>query len=240
MTLLVASETGLPGFLAGPLKRCGHRVVTCLPEELPQAAGWAVDAVLLDCGPDAEKGLLLLRAVKTRVPEIPVFFITGKSSEAIIANAFRAGARDFFKKPVNPHELKEAILCLPDKNKNRDSPQKIQPLPPNLLRAIVHMERNFSRDICLQALAREAGLSRHHFCRAFKRHTGLTPMRFLAQMRMEKAKALLKESPFSVSMVAAEVGFNDLGGFIKRFKVFTGFTPGEFRKEKGRESLRLF
>ena len=134
------------------------------------------------------------------------------------------------------------LLNLPDKNKNGNSPPEIRVLPPSLLRAVAHMERNFSRDIRLPMLAREAGISKYHLCRVFKRHTGLTPMRFLARLRMERAKALLKEgkNSFSVSMVAAEVGFNDLGSFIKLFKRATGLTPGEFRKDKDRASLRLF
>ncbi|MDA8388612.1 MAG: DNA-binding response regulator [Nitrospiraceae bacterium] len=250
MALLVASETGLPE-IAGPLKKDGHRIVTCTLKELLSAAGQAVETVLLDCGLNAEKGLRLLRTLKARRPEIPVIFFTGISSEAIIANAFRSGARDFFKKPVNLYELKEALCNLPRDNILPVSARQgmevagreaggCAGLPPNLLRAVRHMERNFSGDIRLPVLAREAGLSKYHLCRAFKRHTGFTPMRYLARLRVERAKALLNHDSLSVSTVAVEVGFNDLGGFIKQFKRLTGFTPGEFKKGKGRESLRLF
>ncbi|MDA8171105.1 MAG: helix-turn-helix domain-containing protein [Nitrospiraceae bacterium] len=253
MALLVASETSSPE-LAGPLAREGYSIETCLLRDALSAANGAVQAVLLDCGRSVEKGLSLLRALKTGRPAIPVIFFTDISSEDIIVGAFRSGAGDYFKKPVNIIELKGALHNLLSMRNRAPSfirePHPFIPsregtgeggLPPHILRAVSHLEINFSGDICLQRLAREAGISKHYLCRAFKRHMGLTPMRFLARLRVERAKELLKTGTLSVSTVAAEVGFNDLGSFIKQFKKLSGFTPGEFRKKTAsEESLRLF
>jgi AraC-like DNA-binding protein len=49
-------------------------------------------------------------------------------------------------------------------------------------------------------------------------------------MRVEKAKKLLKDSALSVSVIALELGFKDIGNFIKNFKSVTGNTPTRYRK----------
>jgi AraC family transcriptional regulator len=80
-------------------------------------------------------------------------------------------------------------------------------------------------------MAREAGLSRFHFCRYFKKFTGMTPKKFLCRLRLEKARILLSNPEKRISEIAIEVGFDDLSNFIRHFKKYTGFTPGSYRKE---------
>jgi transcriptional regulator GlxA family with amidase domain len=58
----------------------------------------------------------------------------------------------------------------------------------------------------------------------------MSPMHFLTTMRVEKAKKLLKDSALSVSVIALELGFKDIGNFIKNFKSVTGNTPTKYRK----------
>lgn len=273
MALLIASENGFPE-LSAALVREGRRFEVCrLKDAVSQAKG-PVEAVLLDSGLDVEKGLSLLKALKIIRPSIPVLFFTDISSEEIIAGAFRSGARDYFKKPVNIFELEEALnnlLSIREKGfferrtvffiregraplsrhfpsgegvqgwaEDGERPQS-NGLPAYVFRAVNHLKKNFCCDVSLQKLAEEAGISKHHLCRAFKRYMGSTPMRFLAHLRIERAKELLRSSSLSVSTIGADAGFNDLGSFIKQFKKLTGFTPGEFkRKIADTESLRLF
>jgi transcriptional regulator GlxA family with amidase domain len=99
-----------------------------------------------------------------------------------------------------------------------------------LLRAFALMEDNFPADLSLDKLSAEAGMSKHHFCRIFKRHLGLSPMHLLTHIRIEKAKELLRTTSLSISVVAMDVGFNDLSSFIKHFKRQTGRTPTGYKK----------
>ncbi|HZV48042.1 MAG TPA: response regulator [Thermodesulfovibrionales bacterium] len=68
-----------------------------------------VDLILLDCNVDVEEALKILKENKTSCPNIPNIFITDVSLEGVVLRAFRAGARDFFRKPVNMPELKDTI-----------------------------------------------------------------------------------------------------------------------------------
>jgi DNA-binding NtrC family response regulator len=59
------------------------------------------EIVVIDCGQNPLKGLNLLKEIKTKRPDIPVIFVTEESSEEIVIKAYKAGAREFFKKPLD-------------------------------------------------------------------------------------------------------------------------------------------
>jgi len=67
-----------------------------------------VDIILLDCT-DIDAGLRLLKDNKTMCPNIPNIFLTDVNYEGVVLKAFRAGARDFFRKPVNVQELQNTV-----------------------------------------------------------------------------------------------------------------------------------
>lgn len=201
------------------------------------------DIALLDCGLEAERGIKLLRYIKTLHPEAPVLFLTDASSENTAVTAFRAGARDYFKKPVNLAELRykmEKLLYLKKASKERrtglndffkinslsgkDSTQ----MPPGIIRAVSIIERELSGDITLERLATEAAMSKFHFLRLFKRHMGDTPKRFILRLRVERAKKMLKKDE-SVSNLAYDLGFGSVNGFERQFKKYVGVTPSSFK-----------
>ena len=67
-----------------------------------------VDIILLDCT-DIDAGLQVLKENKTTCPNIPNIFLTDVSYEGVVLRAFRAGARDFFRRPVNVKELQSTV-----------------------------------------------------------------------------------------------------------------------------------
>lgn len=94
---------------------------------------------------------------------------------------------------------------------------------------ITYIEENLHSALELDGLAQKANLSKFHFCRTFKRHTGLNPMKYVAALRIDRAKELLKQDGISVSSIASQVGFRDLSNFIRQFKKVTGVTPSRYR-----------
>jgi AraC-like DNA-binding protein len=114
------------------------------------------------------------------------------------------------------------------------SKQKMEQ-PENIKRVIGFIEDNFCSPLDLENLAQTAKLSKFHFCREFKRHVGINPMKYVKTQRIEKAKKLLKKRDLSVSWVASEVGFRDLSNFIRQFKKSTGLTPRVYRYAQGAE-----
>jgi AraC family transcriptional regulator len=115
------------------------------------------------------------------------------------------------------------------------SPTTTQPTmgglsPKVLLRAIERLRSESDADVSLAALASEAGLSRFHFCRAFKESTGLSPHAWLRQYRLEQAMNMLRDTDASVVSVAAALGYSTQTAFAAAFRKLTGETPSDWRK----------
>ncbi|WP_162741856.1 AraC family transcriptional regulator [Agrobacterium cavarae] len=91
-----------------------------------------------------------------------------------------------------------------------------------------YLNDNFDTDVGLEELAGMAGLSRAHLIRAFRREFHITPHAYLTDIRIRRARHLLRqgESPASVAL---ECGFADQAHFTRHFKARTGVTPGQFR-----------
>jgi AraC family transcriptional regulator len=104
-------------------------------------------------------------------------------------------------------------------------------LSPNVLRrAIERLRSDSDADMSLAALASDAGLSRFHFCRAFKESTGLSPHAWLRQHRLEQAMNLLRNTDASVVSVAAALGYSSQTAFAAAFRKLTGEAPSVWRR----------
>jgi AraC family transcriptional regulator len=115
------------------------------------------------------------------------------------------------------------------------SPATFQPvmggLPPKMLnRAIERLRSDSDADVSLAALASDVGLSRFHFCRAFKESTGLSPHAWLRQHRLEQAMNMLRDTDESVVSIAAALGYSSQTAFAAAFRKLTGETPSDWRR----------
>jgi AraC-like DNA-binding protein len=80
------------------------------------------------------------------------------------------------------------------------------------------------------SLAKEAGMSRSAFAREFKTALGLTPMDFVARVRLNLAHRLLVSTGIAVEGIAATVGFNSRSHFSRLFRDHYGTDPSSFRR----------
>ncbi|MCP3939866.1 MAG: helix-turn-helix domain-containing protein [Desulfobacteraceae bacterium] len=91
------------------------------------------------------------------------------------------------------------------------------------------MEKNSEESFQPEMLAKKYGMSRRTFERHFKNATGHTPLHYLQQIRVEKAKLQLETSTYSFDEIAYETGYEDSGFFRKIFKKHTGLLPSQYR-----------
>lgn len=91
------------------------------------------------------------------------------------------------------------------------------------------MDERYSEKINLEKLSREACMSRFHFIRIFRHVYGQTPRQYLRDVRILKAKKLLK-SGASVSQACLGVGYGSLSTFSAAFRRGTGSSPRDYRK----------
>jgi AraC-like DNA-binding protein len=103
------------------------------------------------------------------------------------------------------------------------------PLARHLLRVRDLIDRAYSGPLDIPALARSAHVSQAHFSRSFKAAFGETPHQYLLSRRMERAKALLRDSELTVTDVSLAVGFTSLGSFSTQFRRLVGTSPSAYR-----------
>lgn len=103
--------------------------------------------------------------------------------------------------------------------------------PWQLNRVTDYLMAHLADDVALAELATIAGLSPHHFCRAFKQSTGLPPHAWLTARRMERAQEMIVAHPaMGLSDIALCVGYQSQAAFGAAFKRVTGATPSQWRR----------
>lgn len=101
----------------------------------------------------------------------------------------------------------------------------------DLKRAVAMIESLPDARPSLADLAKEVGVSRFHFWRAFKQSTGMTPHAFIAQRRLEQSADLLRSTSLSATEIALASGFGSSSHFAVAFKRAFGTSPTEFRRK---------
>lgn len=95
-----------------------------------------------------------------------------------------------------------------------------------------YLEKHYHQEIALEQLAEYLHFNPNYTSSLFKKIFGKTFISYLTDMRMEKAKSLLKREELRIYEVARMVGYEDERYFQKTFKKITGVTPKEYRKRK--------
>jgi len=103
-----------------------------------------------------------------------------------------------------------------------------------ILRAQEVIETNFADTINMKDLARKVGISPRHFIRRFKKATEETPLSYLQQIRIEKAKDYLETTLETVNGITQVIGYENSSSFRKLFKESTGLSPSEYRSRFSR------
>jgi AraC family transcriptional regulator len=95
--------------------------------------------------------------------------------------------------------------------------------------ALRHIEAQAPESPSLADLACTAAMSPYHFLRTFRAVVGTTPHQYILLTRLRCAATRLRSTDDAVSAIAFDAGFNDLSTFNRRFKRFTGVSPGAYR-----------
>lgn len=102
---------------------------------------------------------------------------------------------------------------------------------PAVVKAIQALEERLDHDWGLVELSKLLNLNRSYLVRLFKRHTGQSPMAWLARRRAEKAAVLLLTTDQPVAAVGKAVGWHDPNYFARRFRAAFGLSAREYRQQ---------
>jgi AraC-like DNA-binding protein len=104
--------------------------------------------------------------------------------------------------------------------------------PARTNRICKYINSNLDQNISLEALAEMAGLSTHHFARAFKQTVGMPPHCYVLQRRIEHAQQMLRNTDLPMSEIALSAGFSDQSHLARHFRRITGMSPSVVRWEQ--------
>jgi AraC family transcriptional regulator, arabinose operon regulatory protein len=112
----------------------------------------------------------------------------------------------------------------------------LEEAPEGLNRVAQHIQEHFAEPLYNPMLARKAGLSVRSLARLFRRHRGVSPARFIAQVRVREVAHLLATTSLGLEEIAGRTGFPNAAYLSRVFKHLTGEAPAAFRRMHWRQS----
>ena len=211
----------LPDFVVRPVNG-GREALKFLAEEAP-------DLVLLDLMMPDIDGFQVLDHLRknTKTTLIPVIILTGKLLSY---------------EDVKRLDAPKVILQTKGILSNSESVIEVQriltanntlPQPTTMLvkEALAYIHQNYTRSFSLIELSETIGVSKSYLSRIFKMDTGITLWDYLNRFRVQKAKELLLLTDESITEIAGNVGYEEVGYFGRVFHEVSGCSPRAYRQQ---------
>jgi transcriptional regulator GlxA family with amidase domain len=93
------------------------------------------------------------------------------------------------------------------------------------------MEANVGEPLALAELAALAGTSPRQLQRMFRQHLGMAPLRYYLELRLRRARALLRQTDLPLARIGAECGFRSAARFSKAYRDVFKVAPGAERRQ---------
>lgn len=246
--LIVEDNAELRNFLSSVLRNRytvieatnGKEALHILPDSSP-------DLVISDLMMPEMSGLELAKAVKSdiNISHIPFVLLTAKTDIDSKVEAMEYGVDDYITKPFSSAYLEARIANLLKLRRQLQEYYRssltsgvISISKPNVtsqddifIQGIMkYIEDNIEKsDLSIDALALNMGLSRSSMFKKIKSLTGLAPVDFIKELRIQRAAQLFETGEFNVSQVTYMIGMTDPRYFSKCFRQKYGMTPSEYR-----------
>ena len=92
-----------------------------------------------------------------------------------------------------------------------------------------YIDDHWKEDFDIDKLADIVHMSRYHYTRLFKQHTGMTPYNYYQNIKFNKLKEMLCDTNLSIAQVFDECGVDYNGNLVKKIKHKLGMTPSQYR-----------
>lgn len=198
------------------------------------------DLVITDIRMPEMDGITLLQKIREKFPLIDFIITSGYSDFEYAKNAIHLKVTEYLLKPVDPDELKDALISLKNKYELQQSSfddifnTNTAHNTPCQIAAILkdYLLQNFNKDINFNLIANNMNYSPSYLTKIFYQYYECSPSKYLISLRIQKAQHILSHNPdLSIRQVGESVGYEDQGYFSRIFKKQTGLSPLEYREK---------
>lgn len=193
-------------------------------------------------------GIEMLRIIRNNfeTSHIPVILLSAKTAIESKLEGMEFGADDYLTKPFNVSFLKARVKNILEQRKmlqllyskgnivahETEEPQQISSKDHKFMVTVIKLVKdNLSKsDFSVDELGKLMNMSRASFFNKLKDLTGVSPVVFIRDMRLNAAAELIKNDDLLIKEICFEVGFNDLKYFGKCFKAKFDQTPADYRR----------
>lgn len=98
--------------------------------------------------------------------------------------------------------------------------------------AIAYLQQHLSRPFDARHMEETLHFNFDYLARCLKQHTGMSPLQYLHDLQIKKAKSLLESTGFSIAEIGEQVGIENVNYFIRIFRTRTGMAPGQYRSRR--------
>lgn len=205
------------------------------------------DLLLTDINMPNVTGLEMLAGLRSEFPKMQVTIISGHSDFVLAQEAMRLGACRYLLKPTKMDEIYEAITAMTQILDKEDRPEEAKTAqegeaPPEkgeenseanhfiVRQALAYIKENHTEKLNLSQVAEHCYVSQWHLSKLLNGQLKQNFYEILNQIRIEKAKELLKDGSLRISDVSDMVGYGEAAHFSRVFKKETGMSANEYRQ----------
>lgn len=183
-----------------------------------------------NCEPEL-KGTVRLKVMELMLYAEHLAYVQGGISHYRFKD--REGYMEHLLSVSSYQELRRWFLKTLEDNSRRIACKQQMKTDSIVERAQKYIDTHFNKDLSLEEMAREVGISPYYLSKLFKENTGIGYIEYTTKLRIEYAKKELSLSGKSIKEICRDAGYQDPNYFSRIFKKWTGMTPTEFRERGG-------
>lgn len=196
-----------------------------------EIAHFQPDVVFADIRMPGLSGLELLQVIPDVSPDTKVVIISGFAEFSYAQEAVQHHAYDYLLKPIKEEELLRVMnSIINDRGEQKDDMEKSPAYDRMIDNVISDIREHYMEDISLTSLSSKYNISMGHLSKMIKETLQVNFSDYIASLRIQRAKELLRDDSLSIQEIAEIVGYNDYFYFTKVFKKVEGISPSKYRK----------
>ncbi|WP_373217526.1 response regulator [Ruminococcus sp. 5_1_39BFAA] len=196
------------------------------------------DIIFTDIAMPGLDGLKMIAALKSEFSDMQISILTGYRDFDYCQEAVRLGVTRFLLKPSKIQEIEEALAVMVDNLKKRnivrrESGEEESTAGSFIVKnALQYMEEHYNEKLTLGMVADKTYVSQWHLSKLLNKQEGKNFSEILNQIRIQRAKELLKDMSLRIADISELVGFTDVAHFSRVFKKNEGISANEYRNTR--------